>query len=91
MPPDAPPPEPANTPLPPPANIPERPQELGIAGLMGAQPVTVTTPKGRPIDYFYDFSSIFANPQQEFMFTRPYGNTMYNDNTKELLDIIGTA
>ena len=34
--------------------------------------VTVTTPDPARIGYLYDFSSIFATPQQEGMFVSPY-------------------
>ena len=32
----------------------------------------VETPEAGDLDYIYDFSSIFATPEQEKLFTRPY-------------------
>jgi hypothetical protein len=38
----------------------------------GGQRVDVKTPEAAKIGYAYDWSSIFANPQQEKMFMTPY-------------------
>lgn len=39
----------------------------------GGRKVEVSTPAPKPINYIYDFSSIFATPQQASMFPSPYG------------------
>ena len=63
------------------------PSQLGL----GLQQVKVETPDPAEIDYFYDFSSIFATPEQEKLFTRPYRtyNNRVQDSTDELLRLIG--
>jgi len=56
---------------------------------MGQQ-VTVKTPDPLNLDYIYDFSSIFATPQQAAMFPSPYAKGGQVENTTDkLLDIIG--
>ena len=57
----------------------------------GLQQVKVETPDPAEIDYFYDFSSIFATPEQEKLFTSPYGtyNNRKEDSTDELLRLVG--
>ena len=49
------------------------------------------TPDPAQIDYLYDFSSIFATPEQQKFFTTPYGpyNNIEEDSTDELLNIVG--
>lgn len=42
---------------------------------IGGQQVSVKAPDPAKINYLYDFNSIFANPQQQKMFTTPYGPT----------------
>jgi len=54
-------------------DIPVAPDQ-GIAQLAGARQVTLDPPEVADIDYLYDFSSIFANPEQEKLFTSPYKN-----------------
>ena len=54
-------------------DIPVAPDQ-GIAQLAGARQVTLTPPEVAEIDYMYDFDSIFANPEQEKLFTSPYKN-----------------
>ena len=63
------------------------PSQLGL----GLQPVRVKTPEAGDLDYIYDFSSIFATPEQEKLFTRPYRtyNNRIQDSTDELLRLIG--
>ena len=58
---------------------------------VGLQQVKVETPDPAQIDYFYDFSSIFATPEQEKLFTSPYGtyNNRKEDSTDELLRLVG--
>ena len=67
--------------------------DLGLPSQLGAglQQVKVETPDPAEIDYFYDFSSIFATPEQEKLFTRPYRtyNNRVQDSTDELLRLIG--
>jgi len=48
--------------------------DQGIAQLAGARQVTLDPPEVAEIDYMYDFDSIFANPEQEKLFTSPYKN-----------------
>ena len=57
----------------------------------GVQQSKVETPDPAEIDYFYDFSSIFATPEQEKLFTRPYRtyNNRKEDSTDELLRLVG--
>ena len=56
---------------------------------MGQQ-VTVRTPDPLNLRYIYDFSSIFANPQQAGMFPSPYAKGgQVEDTTDKLLNIIG--
>ena len=58
---------------------------------MGQQ-VTVKTPDPLNLDYIYDFSSIFATPQQAAMFPSPYAKGGQVENTTDkLLDIIGDS
>ena len=40
---------------------------------VGGQGVTVSAQAGKPLDYIYDFSSIFATPKQAAMMPSPYG------------------
>ena len=56
------------------------------------QQVSVKTPDPVNLDYVYDFESIFANPQQESMFTSPYakGGQVAN-TTDKLLKVIGES
>jgi hypothetical protein len=54
------------------------------------QQVSVRTPDPMRINYFYDFSSIFANPQQASLFPSPYAKGgQVEDTTDKLLRIIG--
>ena len=39
---------------------------------LGSRSVRVDPPETANLDYFYDFSSIFANPEQERLFTNAY-------------------
>jgi len=56
---------------------------------MGQQ-VTVRTPDPLNLRYIYDFSSIFATPQQQAMFPSPYAKGgQVEDTTDKLLNIIG--
>jgi hypothetical protein len=59
---------------------------------IGGQQVTVKAPDPAQIGYIYDWSSIFANPQQEKMFITPYaeGGMVEDDDavTAELLKIL---
>jgi hypothetical protein len=55
------------------SDIPVAPEQ-GIAQLAGARQVTLDPPEVAEIDYTYDFDSIFANPEQEKLFTSPYKN-----------------
>jgi hypothetical protein len=67
----------------------------GAQDITGRQ-VTVETPDPARIGYLYDFSSIFATPQQEGMFVSPYGSqrgyakggTVFDAND-ELLKLLG--
>ena len=49
---------------------------LGESDDIEGQQVNVKTPDPAKIDYLYDFSSIFANPQQEQLFANPFGTNM---------------
>ena len=51
------------------------------------QQVTVETPDPARIGYLYDFSSIFATPQQEGMFVSPYGGQRGYKKGGSVLDI----
>ena len=54
------------------------------------QQVTVRTPDPMRINYLYDFSSIFATPQQAALFPSPYAKGgQVEDTTDKLLSIIG--
>ena len=58
---------------------------------MGQQ-VTVKQPDPLNLRYFYDFSSIFATPQQEAMFPSPYAaGGQVEDTTDKLLNMIGDS
>jgi hypothetical protein len=60
------------------------------AGDIGGQQVTVKSPDPAKIGYIYDFSSIFANPQQEALFGSPYAKGGYvEDPNDELLRLLG--
>jgi hypothetical protein len=62
---------------------------LGQEDLYG-QRVDVRTPDPMRINYFYDFSDIFATPQQAGMFPSPYAKGgQVDDITDKLLRIIG--
>ena len=74
----------------------ERTRLEGIAGdLLGilepsditGRKVTVDTPDPARIGYLYDFSSIFATPQQEGMFVSPYGGQRGYAKGGTVLDI----
>jgi len=62
---------------------------------VGGQTVQVRTPDKLNLDYIYDFSSIFANPQQQSLFPSPYGPGGYaqggqvTSTTDKLLKILG--
>lgn len=57
---------------------------------IGGQQVSVRTPDPMRINYLYDFSSIFANPQQASLFPSPYAKGgQVEDTTDKLLRIIG--
>jgi hypothetical protein len=54
------------------------------------QQVTVRTPDPLNLRYIYDWSSIFATPQQQAMFPSPYAKGgQVEDTTDKLLNIIG--
>ena len=54
------------------------------------QQVSVKTPDPLELRYIYDWSSIFANPSQEALFTNPYAKGgQVEDTTDKLLSIIG--
>ena len=54
------------------------------------QQVSVKTPDPVDIDYFYDFNTIFANPEQDKMFPSPYAKGgQVEDTTDKLLRMIG--
>jgi hypothetical protein len=54
------------------------------------QRVDVKTPDPMRINYFYDFESIFANPQQASLFPTPYAKGgQVEDSTDKLLRILG--
>ena len=64
-------------------------QALQAPDAMGQQ-VTVKQPDPLNLRYLYDFSSIFANPQQAGMFPSPYAKGgQVQDTTDKLLNIIG--
>ena len=64
-------------------------QALQAPDAMGQQ-VTARQPDPLNLRYLYDFSSIFANPQQEGMFSTPYAKGgQVQDTTDKLLNIIG--
>lgn len=63
-------------------------QRMMQSGVFGGQMGEVTTPDPAQIDYVYDFSSIFANPQQESMFPSPYKKGGSVSTTDKLLGII---
>jgi len=66
-------------------------QEDYLRGVIAAnQRVDVKTPDPAQIDYFYDFSSIFANPSQERKFPSPYKQGGSVDATDEILKIMRT-
>ena len=48
------------------------------AGIFQGASVSATTPDTAQIDYFYDFDTIFANPQQAQLFASPYGDVRQN-------------
>jgi hypothetical protein len=59
-------------------------------GDIGGQQVRVDTPDPMRINYIYDFSSIFATPQQASLFPSPYAKGgQVEDTTDKLLSIIG--
>lgn len=60
------------------------------ARLAGQQQVDVKSPDPAQINYFYDFSSIFANPSQEQKFPSPYREGGSVDATDEILKIMRT-
>ena len=60
------------------------------ARLAGQQQVDVKSPDPAQINYFYDFSSIFANPSQEQKFPSPYREGGSVDVTDEILKIMRT-
>ena len=47
-------------------------QNMLMAG--AGRTTSVTTPDPAQIDYLYDFSSIFATPEQQGFYTAPYAN-----------------
>jgi hypothetical protein len=53
------------------------------------QKVEVKTPEAAKIGYTYDWSSIFANPQQEKMFLTPYarGGQVHDDLADEIMNL----
>ena len=54
------------------------------------QRVDVETPDPLELEYLYDFSSIFATPEQEALFVRPYAKGgQVGDLTDKILLIIG--
>jgi len=54
------------------------------------QQVNVDTPDPMQLEYIYDFSSIFATPEQEALFVRPYAKGgQVGDLTDKILRIIG--
>lgn len=65
----------------------EPPEEEILQTLYGRQ-VKVDPPELADIGYQYDFSSIFANPVQENMFTDPYKE--YNNTTGDLFNYEGS-
>tara|TARA_R110000737_G_scaffold98141_3_gene132367 strand:- start:977 stop:1390 length:414 start_codon:yes stop_codon:yes gene_type:complete len=48
------------------------------AGIFQGATMSATTPDKAQIDYFYDFDTIFANPQQAQLFASPYGDVRQN-------------
>lgn len=73
------------------ANVNTLMQMLAGAPDIAGQQVTVKAPDPARIGYIYDWSSIFANPQQQRMFVTPYaqGGVVEDDDvTAELLRII---
>ena len=57
---------------------------------VAGQQVTVKTPDPLNLRYIYDWSSIFATPQQQSMFPSPYSaGGQVEDTTDKLLKIIG--
>jgi hypothetical protein len=66
-------------------------QMLGLIGQEpagGAQQVTVKAPDPAKIGYIYDWSSIFANPQQQQMFASPFAEGGEVADTDELIAIL---
>ena len=59
------------------------------SGDIYGQQVDVKTPDPARIGYLYDFSSIFATPQQAAMFPSPYAEGGVVDATDEILRILG--
>ena len=58
-------------------------------GAFDPQTTTVKSPDPAKIGYIYDFSSIFANPQQEALFGSPYAEGGYvEDSNEELLRLL---
>jgi hypothetical protein len=58
-------------------------------GAFDPQTTTVKAPDPAKIGYIYDFSSIFANPQQEALFGSPYAEGGYvEDSNDELLRLL---
>jgi hypothetical protein len=64
--------------------------QMGQAGMFDAPTVSVRSPDPFQLKYLYDFSSIFANPQQASLFGSPYAEGgMVEDETDALLRLIG--
>jgi hypothetical protein len=62
---------------------------LAQQGAFDPQTTTVKAPDPAKIGYIYDFSSIFANPQQEALFGSPYAEGGYvEDSNDELLRLL---
>ena len=71
------------------SNVRQLQDMLMQAGDIGGQQVTVKSPDPARIGYMYDFSSIFATPQQQALFPSPYaeGGEVENPND-ELLRLL---
>jgi hypothetical protein len=74
----------------------QRSNVANFAGTLRAQTdlegqrVDVETPDPLELEYLYDFSSIFATPEQEELFVRPYAKGgQVGDLTDKILLIIG--
>lgn len=71
------------------ANLRQMQNMLFQAPDMGGQRVDVKSVDPAKIKYLYDFSSIFANPQQEGMFLSPFAEGGQVEINDELLRFFG--